>query len=199
MVAVDREVRRGGRPRSEEADRAIITATLDLLAEVGVGSLSIEAVAARAGVGKATVYRRWPNKDALIVDAMAALKGPVPTPQGGPLREELVNLLYDEQRGREAARRRRLYTCFAGEIHRHPDLARLFAETVIEPRREVLRGVIRAAVGRGELRDDLAIDDMVHIVTAPILHWSTQRPDKPLDRDRMRVFLDAVLTGLAPR
>src|SRR4030095_12401343 len=74
---------RPGRPRSERAERAIIEATLDLLAEVGIAALSIEQVAARAGVGKATIYRRWPNKEALIIDAAASMKGPVP-PIGGP-------------------------------------------------------------------------------------------------------------------
>ena len=61
-----------GRPRSERAARAIIDATIDLLAEEGgVAGVSIEAVAARAGVGKTTIYRRWPNKEALIIDALA--------------------------------------------------------------------------------------------------------------------------------
>src|ERR1043165_4470484 len=74
-----------GRPRSERAARAIIDATLDLLAEEGgVTGVSIEAVAARAGVGKTTIYRRWPNKEALIIDALAALKEPFPTPVRRP-------------------------------------------------------------------------------------------------------------------
>ena len=68
-----------GRPRSERAEKAIIGATLDLLIEeAGVVGVTIEAVAARAGVGKSTIYRRWANKEALIVDALATLKEPVP-------------------------------------------------------------------------------------------------------------------------
>ena len=67
-----------GRPRSEEADRAIIDAALDLFAESGAGGLCIEAVAARAGVGKSTIYRRWPGKEDLLVDALATLKSPLP-------------------------------------------------------------------------------------------------------------------------
>ena len=70
-----------GRPRSVRADEAIVAATLDLLAEgMSVDVLSIEAIAARAGVGKATIYRRWPNKEALLIDAVAAMKGPLPEP-----------------------------------------------------------------------------------------------------------------------
>src|SRR6478752_4034025 len=70
------EHRRPGRPRSERADRAIIDAALSLFAEHGVEGLCIEEVAARAGVGKATIYRRWPGKEDLLLDALAALKTP---------------------------------------------------------------------------------------------------------------------------
>jgi Bacterial regulatory proteins, tetR family len=80
---------RPGRPRSEQAERAIIEATLDLLAEVGIAALSVEQVAARAGVGKATIYRRWPNKEALIIDAAASLKSPLPDVPGRSISEDL--------------------------------------------------------------------------------------------------------------
>src|SRR5437764_14075432 len=84
-----------GRPRSERADKAIVDATLDLLAEEGgVTGVSIEAVAARAGVGKTTIYRRWPNKEALIIDALAALKEPFPVPRGDSARDDLVALAH---------------------------------------------------------------------------------------------------------
>src|SRR3954463_814071 len=80
-----------GRPRSERAAKAIIEATLDLLAEEGgVAGVSIEAVAARAGVGKTTIYRRWPHKEALIIDAFATLKEPFPAPRGDSVRDDLV-------------------------------------------------------------------------------------------------------------
>src|SRR4051812_27075223 len=84
-------VRPPGRPRSERAARAIIDATLALLAEEGgVTGVSIEAVAARAGVGKTTIYRRWPNKEALIIDALADLKEPFPAPRGESARDDLI-------------------------------------------------------------------------------------------------------------
>lgn len=199
MTQTEQAERRGGRPRSDDADRAIIDATLDLLGEVGITPLSIEGVAARAGVGKATVYRRWANKDALIVDAMATLKGPIPQPEGRSFREDMTILLNSQARGHEAARQRRIYTCFVGEVGRHPELARLYVETVIEPRREVMRGVLREAIARGELRDDLDLELMLHLITAPVLHWTVRDPDHPLDLELMRRFFDATLEGLAPR
>ena len=83
-----------GRPRSVRADEAIIEATLDLLAEgMSVDVLSIEAIAARAGVGKATIYRRWTGKDALLHDALATSKAPAPLPAGESVRDDLVLLL----------------------------------------------------------------------------------------------------------
>ena len=85
--------RRPGRPRSEQADRAIIDAALSLFAESGPEGLCIERVAARAGVGKATIYRRWPGKEDLLLDAIAALKTPLPEPAGRSAREDLVALL----------------------------------------------------------------------------------------------------------
>src|SRR5258708_35021930 len=82
-----------GRPRSERAEQAIIEATLDLLIEEsGVAGVTIEAVASRAGVGKTTIYRRWANKEALIVDALATLKEPVPPLAGVSVRDDLIML-----------------------------------------------------------------------------------------------------------
>ena len=72
--------RRPGRPRSEQAEQAIIEATLDLFAEQGFEGVCVEAVAARAGVGKATIYRRWPNKEELLLAAFGSLKSPFPEP-----------------------------------------------------------------------------------------------------------------------
>ena len=82
-----------GRPRSEQADRAIIDAALCVFAEHGVEGLCIEKVAAKAGVGKATIYRRWPGKEDLLLDALAALKTPLPEPRGDSVREDLVALM----------------------------------------------------------------------------------------------------------
>src|SRR5262250_1503083 len=87
------QARRAGRPRSEQADRAIIRATLDLFAESGAEGLCIEQVAARAGVGKATIYRRWPGKEDLLLDALGALRAPLPEPKGESVRDDLTALV----------------------------------------------------------------------------------------------------------
>src|SRR5579863_5322517 len=79
--------RRPGRPRSERAERAIIDAALSVFAESGPEGLCIEQVAARAGVGKATIYRRWPGKEDLLLDAIATVKSPLPEPAGVSVRD----------------------------------------------------------------------------------------------------------------
>src|SRR5437763_5842350 len=90
-LPADQERKAPGRPRSARADEAIIEALLDLLADgMPAEAISIEAVAARAGVGKATIYRRWANKEALLVDAVATVKGEVPTISGVSVRDDLV-------------------------------------------------------------------------------------------------------------
>ncbi|MEO3811815.1 TetR family transcriptional regulator [Sphaerisporangium sp. B11E5] len=81
-----------GRPRDPDIDGAVISAALDLLTYLELGALPIDAVAARAGVAKTTVYRRWPSGDALLSDAVAALDDTVPGPLGTSLGEDLTRL-----------------------------------------------------------------------------------------------------------
>ena len=192
---------RVGRPRSETAERAIIEATLDVIAADGVGAVSIEGVAAKAGVGKTTIYRRWPNKEALICDAAASLKQPPPELPGTSVREDLVLIAEAMLANRMNERSGRVHSCLMFEAHRHPELARLYRETVIEPRRELVRTVLRRGVQTGELRADLPIDLMLVQLTAPLLHRTSpvgQLDGEPTEGLAESV-VDAVLSGLRPR
>lgn len=198
-TAVDHESpSRPGRPRSEQAERAIIEATLDLLAEVGIAGMSIEQVAARAGVGKATIYRRWPNKDALIVDAAATLKRPVPALPGESLREDLL-VLAEGMRTRDlSSREGQISLCLYGEGTRYPDLVKRYFEVVIEPRREVVRDVLRQGIARGELRDEIDLEVMLVVVTSPIIHhaMSLKQRGEEMSREFAESLIDAILDGL---
>lgn len=191
--------KRAGRPRSEDADKAIIEATLDLLAEDGIAATSIEGIATRAGVGKTTIYRRWPDKESVIIDSLAALKGPPAQPAGVSLREDLVSLAEAAVRSRESVRARKLYACFVGEMNRFPALRERYQKTVVAPRREVTAGILRTALERGELRDDVEVDAMVDVVTAPIMHWMLNHPNERPTRELIEQLVDVVLQGLAPR
>lgn len=189
---------RPGRPRSEQAERAIIEAALDLLAEVGIAGMSVEQVAARAGVGKATIYRRWPNKDALIVDAAATLKPPVPEVPGESLRDDLLALAEATRTRDLSSREGRISLCLFGEGARYPDLVKRYFEVVIEPRREAVREVLRRGIARGELRGDLDLEVMLVAVTSPIVHhaMSLKQRGEQMSREFAEQLVDAILTGL---
>jgi AcrR family transcriptional regulator len=199
MTTVDTSARSPGRPRSARVDEAIIEAALALLAEgATMETLSIEAVAARAGVGKATIYRRWPGKEALLVDAVRSLKGPLPEPVGESVRDDLILLLSHGPRKRDE-RSARIMSCLVPEVHRSPEQYRVY-QGLVEPRRELMREVLRRGVRTGELRPDLDIEIAVTVLTAPqllqrMLRWHPDLDDATLPE---RV-VDTLLTGLAAR
>lgn len=195
--AVESARRSPGRPRSARADEAIIEAVLDLL-EAGTApeALSIEAVAARAGVGKATIYRRWANKDALLLDAVRALKGPPAAVRGESVREDLLILVGAITRSADP-RTMTIMPCLIPELHRSPAQYRLFQE-MAEPRREAMREVLRRGVRTGELRADLDVELALMMLTAPPLIQKMLRWNPRLDEESLAERLvDAVLGGLA--
>lgn len=190
-------VRTPGRPRSARADEAIMCAVFDLLDEGGsIEALSVEAIAARAGVGKATIYRRWPNKDALLLDAIRAMKGPPPVPPGRTVREDLVTLLrgvaHDE-------RTRRITPCLVPEVHRSPRHHHVYQEFV-EERREVMREVLRRGVRTGELRNDLDIELTTALLTGPVLVQRVLRWHPGLEDEALpERVVETILAGIAAR
>ena len=193
----DLERKAPGRPRSAKADEAIIAAVIALLQEgQSVGNLSMEAVAARAGVGKATIYRRWPNKDALLIDTVRAMKGPPPEPRGESVREDLV-MLVTAARSKRAAEFGRVAACLLPEFFNDDELRQAF-QMVSEPRREVMRGVLRRGVESGELRADLDIELTVLMLTAPGLAQNMLNLVPNVPRETFaEALVDAILRGAA--
>lgn len=190
--------RKVGRPRSMRAERAIIDAALELFAESGPQGLCIEKVASKAGVGKATIYRRWPGKEDLLLDAIAAMKTPLPEPKGESVREDLAALV--DAIGRESTdpRRARQYALLLGEGAAYPRLLERYMETVIEPRRETVRTVLRRGVATGELREETNVEVAVDILTGAVLARPRAARERP-DRGYARRVVDELLTGLASR
>jgi AcrR family transcriptional regulator len=190
-------VRPPGRPRSERAERAIIEATLDLLAEEGgMAGVSIEAVAARAGVGKTTIYRRWQGKEALVIDALATLKAPLPRLAGRTVREDLLTItraLSDEKRG---SRRLDCYWNLLGGSEKHPELARRFEQDVVEPRREVIREILRRGIATGELRPDTDIGVALSIIVGSIHARGRALTLGPMPPDFADAVVDTLLRGI---
>ncbi len=193
------EGRSPGRPRSERAGQAIITATLDLLAEeAGVAGVSIEAVAARAGVGKSTIYRRWPNKEALIIGAMAALKPPLPPVGGDSVREDLVVIARALLAEQEAGRSRGLWRIMSS-AEKYPELLEGFQRQVLAPRREQLEEVLRRGARTGELRGDLDPELALRMIIGALTFRSRAPSRRPPDPDLPERVVDLLLSGLEPR
>jgi AcrR family transcriptional regulator len=188
--------RRPGRPRSEQADRAIIEAALSLFAESGPEGLCIERVAARAGVGKATIYRRWPGKEDLLLDAMAAMKMPLPEPEGVSVRDDLVAILDAMLQEFGDRRRARQFALLQGEGVKYPRLMARYLETVVEPRREVIRSVLRRGIAVGELREDADIEVATFMLGGTVVARSRDG-EPPVDRDFARRVVDELLHGLS--
>jgi AcrR family transcriptional regulator len=190
---------RRGRPRSKRADRAIINAALDLFAEAGAEGLGIEQVAAKAGVGKATIYRRWPGKEDLLLDALASLRAPLPEPRRESVRDDLVALL-DAMRAESVdPRQARQVALLLGEGVRYPRLIERYVEAVIEPRRDVFRMVLRSGIATGELRENTNIEAAVDMLTGTVLAKLTNLTSERADRGYGRRIVDELLTGLASR
>ncbi|MEO3823396.1 TetR/AcrR family transcriptional regulator [Actinomadura sp. B10D3] len=191
--SAETERRQAGRPRSERADKAIVEATLDLLAEEsGVAGVSIEAVAARAGVGKTTIYRRWPSKEALIVHALGAVKEPLPEPSGRSAREDLTAIAR-RLAGRRHSRYSRCFWNVTGSAEKYPDLYARYQQDVIEPRREIIRRVIRHGIETGELRADLDVEVVLSLLLGSL---TARRPKETVPAGYAEAAVDTLLRGI---
>ena len=171
-----------GRPRNALADEAILEAVITLLSEGnGAAAVSIEAVAAKAGVGKATIYRRWPNKEALLIDAMRTMKGPLPEPAGVSVREDLI-MLISAMRSKRSEHYGKVTACLLPDIVRDPAMHGVH-QGMVEPRREVMRQVVLRGIETGELRADLDVELTLLMLSGPaiaqnMLQWSPHVPDE---------------------
>ncbi len=197
LLLVDPDRRSPGRPRSALADQAIVEAVLDLLAEDGatIEALSMEAVASRAGVGKATIYRRWSNKESLVVDAMTALKGPLPEVTGESLREDMLLLLRPMATAR-TTRAGRIMPCLIPELKRNPEMADSY-HRLTEPRRELMRSVLRTWIEAGVLRPDIDIDATCAMFTGPIISQTMLSSNPNVDVAKLpEQIVDTLLPGL---
>lgn len=162
--------RKPGRPRSREADAAIIEATIALLADVGYQALSLERVAALAHVGKKTIYRRWSSKEALVCDAIRSLQSEMPLLDTGNLRDDLAAMHRNALATLAAAPvMRSLYLRLAGEMHANPSVFGVFLAELVVPRFEALNHLVRRAQERGEIRSDIGLSLIVDILIGPVL------------------------------
>jgi AcrR family transcriptional regulator len=157
-----------GRPRSEQARQSILRSTLKLLAKKGFSELTIEAVAAHAGVAKATVYRWWPDKAALIADAFASsTTSKLHFPDTGSVRTDM------SQQMRQLvkifrSRRGRIVSALLGAGQSDSSLIAAFRERFLKPRRQEAYATLRRGIRRGELRKNVDMDLLLDSLYGPI-------------------------------
>ena len=192
--AGERATRGPGRPRSHEADRVILRAVLDVLAADGVSGLTMDAVALSAGVAKTTIYRRWPSKDELIIEAVRTVAADVRPPDTGRVRDDLVGLALELARVFTTTSAGAAARALIGELPRNPDLARAFRTTVLARRVAVARAVLERAVARGELPADLDAPLATELLVAPIF-FRHLVSGVPLDRAFVERVVDHVLAA----
>jgi AcrR family transcriptional regulator len=181
-----------GRPRSEKVRKAVIGSTLALLKRVGFDDLTIEAVAGRAGVGKATIYRWWPNKADLVIDAFAAaVEDELRFPSGS---SALASIHQQMRRWAPILRSPlgQIVATVIGAGQSDPEILKAFRAHWTEPRRVEARRILRRAQVDGQIRADLDPDLILDLFYGP-LYLRLMLKHAPLDED----FVDTVFRGVS--
>jgi AcrR family transcriptional regulator len=187
--------------RTERSKRVVLEATRELLAEGGdVGSLTVEGVAARSGVAKTTIYRRWRDKwelalDAVMIDMLPRFTIPVDV---GDTRKELLTFIDSVVKNLSSVPSGPAMQGLVSEIATDPNLAREYRERVVEPRREVLKPVIERGIARGDLRPDTDVRVVHELLVGPCF-YRLLFSGPPLNRKLGASLVDAVLEGFRPR
>lgn len=187
-----------GRPRDPELDRAILEATIDVLETDGFHNLSIDAVAARAKVGKTTIYRRWPSKAPLVVDALAHLKASTSTdiPDDLSTREALVRIMSDLVRKSSSAEQ--LLAGLVDEMARDPELAETVRTGIVAPRRKVIFAALERGIEGGEIRPGVDVEIIADLLAGPVV-IRRLLTGRPVTARFIREVVDMVLDGVAVR
>jgi len=162
---------RRGRPRSERAHRAILDAARELITEGGFADLRLEHVAARAGVGKATIYRRWGSKEELALELLLELAAPfLEIKDVGDTRAELRAAVNNSIRGLTRSPFGPVLRALLPQIATNPALGDPFRATVVQARRDEIARVIRRGIERGDLRPDTDPGVAAELLAGPVYY-----------------------------
>lgn len=186
------------RPRVEgDRELEILRATLDVLAEVGYDRLTMDSVAMRARVSKATLYRRWKAKPNLVIDALLGDKEPLLVADTGTLRGDLIGT-FCGMGGLTDVRQLAILGSVITAISRDPDFAEAFRRDVIEPKAAVSRQLFERAIDRGEIRSGMDLDVIVPALSAIVLHRTFLLGEPPTSELIARVVDNVILPLVRP-
>jgi AcrR family transcriptional regulator len=181
-----------GRKRDHTRDQEILDAALAVLAETGYECMTVDMVAARAKAGKATVYRRWPSKAELVIDAIACMKRKGveldDLPDTGTLRGDLVAMMKPPT-VEDSEKKVQVMAGVASMLSRDPGMADALRKAMIEPRAEVNRVFFRRAIARGEIPADVNIELLATIGTSMVM-YRTMLLRKPVDSEFLLSIID---------
>jgi AcrR family transcriptional regulator len=185
---------RSGRPRSERAHQAILTAARELLIDEGFASFRLEHVAARAGVGKATIYRRWPSKEVLAQDLLTQLAGPhIEVADSGNTRDDLLAAVTNPMRAVTDTDFGPVIKAMLSQIASNPRIGDPFRATVVEARRMEITKVIQRGIARGDLRPDVDAAVATELLVGPV--YFRLMFGGVLDLDFAQQVVDSVMRG----
>lgn len=184
-----------GRKRDHTRDPEILEAALAVLAETGYDGMTIDMVAARAKAGKATLYRRWPSKAELVLDAVACLKkvdtDPARLPDTGSLRGDLVAMVKPHSI-EDGERKLQIMAGLMSMLNSSPELVDMATAAIVDPRVAVNRIFLRRAMERGEIPADCDVETLA-LVTPSMAAFRVLVLKKPVDRDFLLSLIDGVL------
>jgi AcrR family transcriptional regulator len=193
------EKQQRGRPRSEKAHQAVLDAAADLLLTHGLSEVSMDTVAERAGVSKATIYRWWPTKQTLALDALYtewATARPLPR-DTGTLRGDLLSLLRPWARLAGGRPYGRVIAALLTEAQTDPAFAVEYRQRFVEPRRQQAHVIFQRAVERGEVPAGTAVDVALDLLYGPLYH-RLLHGHAPLNDRFVRDAVDMALNGIQP-
>ena len=195
-MAEDRPGTRPGRPRSQQSRVAVLRATSELMRQVGLRAMTTEDIAARSGASKATIYKWWPNKYAVAVEAfLSEMAVESPDPDTGSAREDFRLALrglihfYTGENGRA-------YAQLVGEAQFDPKIGAELRDHLVGSRRELVRAIWNRGVARGELRADVDPEVAIDLIFGPAM-YRLVAGHAPLDDTAADAVVDAAIRGLA--
>lgn len=194
----DATARPMGRPREARADRAILEATRELIAERGIHAFRTDDVAARAGVGKGAIYRRYATKDDLVMATVAGLVNEeIVVPDSGSTRADLLTLMREAVELYRGSLPARLMPNLVSAMAERPELARVVREGFLIRRRLALTDVLRRGVERGDLRPDVDLELALDVLGGP-LFYRLLITGAPIDEQLAEGVTELILRGFAP-
>lgn len=200
MTTITEQARRPGRPRSAKAQKAILEAAMELLLDQGLQAMNMDELAERAGVSKATIYRWWPSKELLALDALATeweIAGTRAARDSGSLRGDLLAQLRPWLRKLNARPFGRVIAGLLAQAQTDPEFATLYRDHFVRPRRDATRPLLLRAIDRGEVATGTDLEVTLDLLYGPIYH-RLLHGHAPLNDRFVQQVVDGVIAAISP-